>query len=246
MMPQVLGPSKKKLPPNSMVARENIWKLMSQAKQLFVLKQACQQPFFTPTWVGVRNMNILLWEPTNHEHRYEEMSCWSGWIEKQPSIQWVWPQAAVVCAGNPNSLLMTAANLDQPVGPQVQSLCMIPLMLCTELCTFAHSSVVSFNVSGCGQKVITLQAGSAISSWQVGHPQQCHHQLEVPDEGWKLLSSNGPREATDGKVDAGARHLANGEASCPRTAPGWVSAQWWPAWILHCWWQSCHNCVKSI
>ncbi len=37
------------------------------------------------------------------------------------------------------------------------------------------------------------QADSTISSWQVGHPQQRHHQLEVHDEGWKLLLSDGLR-----------------------------------------------------
>ena len=90
------------------------------------------------------------------------------------------------------------------------------------------------------------QADSTLSSWQ-GHPQQRHHQLEVHDEGWKLLLSDGLRKATDGKVNEGVRHLANGEAAHPRTSWGWVCAEGRQAWVLDSWWQSpCHNCTWSI
>jgi hypothetical protein len=48
---------------------------------------------------------------------------------------------------------MTDAVLDQPVGPRVESLRMIPLMLRIELCAFPRSTASSFAVSGCEEKV---------------------------------------------------------------------------------------------
>ena len=81
-----------------------------------------------------------------------------------------------------------------------------------KLCSITVQPLISTNQG------THAQANSTLSSWQVGHPQQHHHQLEVHDEGWKLLLSDGLRKATDGKVNEGVRHLADGEAACPRTS----------------------------